>query len=133
MVYIIWDPYLAIRFSVETIPPFFSGGARFLGTRIILFVQEYPVRSQDHSAGMEKCVLRVCATTSLNILWTDNGFFRNSAVLQQALLVALEPLLVLYDEFDFSSMEKTCKAIHYAESITLLTFFDASFSCCRRS
>ena len=38
MVYIIWgSTYLAIRFSVETIPPFFSGGARFLSAGIILF------------------------------------------------------------------------------------------------
>lgn len=38
MVYIIWgSTYLAIRFSVETIPPFFSGGARFLCAGIILF------------------------------------------------------------------------------------------------
>lgn len=38
MVYIIWgSTYLAIRFTVETIPPFFSGGARFLAAGIILF------------------------------------------------------------------------------------------------
>ncbi len=38
MVYIIWgSTYLAIRFSVETIPPFFSGGARFLSAGTILF------------------------------------------------------------------------------------------------
>lgn len=38
MVYIIWgSTYLAIRFTVETIPPFFSGGARFLCAGLILF------------------------------------------------------------------------------------------------
>ena len=38
MVYIIWgSTYLGIRFTVETIPPFFSGGARFLSAGIILF------------------------------------------------------------------------------------------------
>lgn len=37
MVYLIWgSTYLAIRFSVETIPPFFSGGARFLIAGLIL-------------------------------------------------------------------------------------------------
>lgn len=37
MVYIIWgSTYLAIRFTVETIPPFFSGGARFLSAGAIL-------------------------------------------------------------------------------------------------
>jgi drug/metabolite transporter (DMT)-like permease len=42
MVYIIWgSTYLAIRFSVETIPPFFSGGARFLSAGIILFTVRY--------------------------------------------------------------------------------------------
>lgn len=37
MVYIIWgSTYLAIRFTVETIPPFFSAGARFLSAGLIL-------------------------------------------------------------------------------------------------
>lgn len=36
--YIVWgSTYLAIRFSVETIPPFFSGGIRFLTAGAILF------------------------------------------------------------------------------------------------
>lgn len=38
VIYIVWgSTYLAIRFSVETIPPFFSGGIRFLTAGIILF------------------------------------------------------------------------------------------------
>ena len=37
MVYIIWgSTYLAIRFSVETIPPLLSGGIRFLAAGAIL-------------------------------------------------------------------------------------------------
>lgn len=36
--YIIWgSTYLAIRFSVETIPPLFSGGIRFLAAGVLLF------------------------------------------------------------------------------------------------
>lgn len=39
IVYIIWgSTYLAIRFSVETIPPFFSGGMRFLAAGVILLL-----------------------------------------------------------------------------------------------
>ncbi|NLX84992.1 MAG: EamA family transporter [Synergistaceae bacterium] len=39
LVYIIWgSTYLAIRFSVETIPPFFSGGTRFLIAGLILLI-----------------------------------------------------------------------------------------------
>ncbi|MFA7652079.1 MAG: EamA family transporter, partial [Synergistaceae bacterium] len=42
MIYIIWgSTYLAIRFSVETIPPFFSGGARFLSAGIMLFAARF--------------------------------------------------------------------------------------------
>lgn len=40
VLYIVWgSTYLAIRFSVETIPPFFSGGLRFLtaGTLLVVF------------------------------------------------------------------------------------------------
>lgn len=38
VLYIVWgSTYLAIRFSVETIPPFFSGGVRFLTAGLILF------------------------------------------------------------------------------------------------
>lgn len=39
VLYIVWgSTYLAIRFSVETIPPFFSGGVRFLVAGTLLFV-----------------------------------------------------------------------------------------------
>lgn len=39
ILYIVWgSTYLAIRFSVETIPPFFSGGVRFLTAGTLLFV-----------------------------------------------------------------------------------------------
>ncbi|MEG1824887.1 MAG: EamA family transporter [Cloacibacillus sp.] len=38
LVYVIWgSTYLAIRFSVETIPPLLSGGIRFLAAGILLF------------------------------------------------------------------------------------------------
>lgn len=39
VLYIVWgSTYLAIRFSVETIPPFFSGGVRFLTAGTLLFL-----------------------------------------------------------------------------------------------
>lgn len=39
VLYIVWgSTYLAIKFSVETIPPFFSGGIRFLTAGALLFV-----------------------------------------------------------------------------------------------
>ena len=38
-IYIIWgSTYLAIRFAVETIPPFFMAGVRFLISGLILYV-----------------------------------------------------------------------------------------------
>lgn len=38
IIYIIWgSTYLGIKFTVETIPPFFSGGIRFLVAGLILF------------------------------------------------------------------------------------------------
>lgn len=38
IIYIIWgSTYLGIKFSIETIPPFFSGGVRFLIAGMILF------------------------------------------------------------------------------------------------
>ncbi len=51
--YIVWgSTYLAIRFTVETIPPFFSAGIRFLISGVILFAwqrgagQPLPTRQQ---------------------------------------------------------------------------------------
>ena len=38
-VYIVWgSTYLVIRFAVETLPPFLSGGLRFLVSGVILLI-----------------------------------------------------------------------------------------------
>ena len=40
--YIVWgSTYLAIKFAVETIPPFFHAGVRFLISGLILVIWHY--------------------------------------------------------------------------------------------
>jgi drug/metabolite transporter (DMT)-like permease len=62
--YIVWgSTYLAIRFAVETIPPFFHAGIRFLVSGIILVVwqrgagQAMPTRKQWVSLAIIGCLL----------------------------------------------------------------------------
>ncbi len=57
--YIVWgSTYLAIRFAVETIPPFFQAGLRFLIAGVILFIwrrlagDALPTRNQWKSAAI---------------------------------------------------------------------------------
>lgn len=62
--YIVWgSTYLAIRFTVETIPPFLSAGIRFLISGVILFIwqrgagQPMPTRKQWISLAIIGCLL----------------------------------------------------------------------------
>lgn len=65
-VYIIWgSTYLGIRFAVETIPPFFHAGVRFLVSGALLFTwrrmagDSAPTRNQWKSAGIVGLLLLV--------------------------------------------------------------------------
>ncbi len=62
--YIVWgSTYLAIKFAVETIPPFLQAGVRFFVSGLILLVwqraigQPMPTRSQWRSAAIIGCLL----------------------------------------------------------------------------
>jgi drug/metabolite transporter (DMT)-like permease len=53
LVYLIWgSTYLAIRFAIQTIPPFFMAGTRFLSSGLLLYgflrFQGVPKPSADH-------------------------------------------------------------------------------------
>ncbi len=93
MVYIIWgSTYLGIRFTVETIPPFFSGGARFLSAGIILC----PLRSglsgyRTPGPGWKNawCASLLPFVVSYGLITSAETVVPSSIA---ALLVALEPL-----------------------------------------
>ena len=65
-VYLIWgSTYLAIRYVVETIPPFMAGGARFISAGIVLYIwrlskgDSVPTRKQWRDAGIIGLLLLV--------------------------------------------------------------------------
>ena len=65
-VYLIWgSTYLAIRYVVETIPPFMAGGVRFIGAGIVLYIwriskgDAVPTRRQWRDAGIVGLLLLV--------------------------------------------------------------------------
>ena len=65
-VYLIWgSTYLAIRYVVETIPPFMAGGARFISSGIVLYIwrlskgDSAPTRRQWRDAGIIGLLLLV--------------------------------------------------------------------------
>jgi len=93
MVYIIWgSTYLGIRFSVETIPPFFSGGARFLCAGTILFVLRSVMSGYRTAAEGWKNAFYASLlpfVVSYGLITTAETVVPSSIA---ALLVALEPL-----------------------------------------
>jgi drug/metabolite transporter (DMT)-like permease len=99
VIYIIWgSTYLAIRFAVQTIPPFWMAGARFLLAGSILYAlmrwrgTPPPLRRQWFSAAGVGTLLLVCGNGSLS--WAEQ---RVSSALA-AILLAMIPLwMVLLD------------------------------------
>ncbi len=93
MVYIIWgSTYLAIRFSVETIPPLLSGGIRFLAAgAILLCVRLFQRRELPTARGWRLAFRAALLPFALTYgLITTAELVVPSSV--AALLVAIEPL-----------------------------------------
>jgi drug/metabolite transporter (DMT)-like permease len=94
-VYLIWgSTYLAIRYSIETIPPFLMAGARFITSGIILYLLgrakgAVPLgRSGWRSAAIIGFLLLVCGNGAVVVAeqWVPSGL--------TALLVAMTPMWV---------------------------------------
>src|SRR5512136_2357469 len=69
-VYIVWgSTYLAIRFTIETIPPFISAGIRFLISGLIL----YGWRRLSKDPSPKKVEWRAAAIIGLLLLLGGNG------------------------------------------------------------
>ncbi len=70
-VYIVWgSTYLAIRFAIETIPPFLSAGLRFLVSGAILYIW----RRLSGDPAPSKAEWRSASIIGLLLLLTGNGF-----------------------------------------------------------
>jgi drug/metabolite transporter (DMT)-like permease len=92
-VYLLWgSTYLGIRFSIETLPPFFTQGVRFLLAGIVLYVwarargARAPSRREWVGATITGALLFVCGTGG--VVWAER--FLPSGV--AALVVATEPM-----------------------------------------
>ncbi len=91
--YFIWgSTYLAIRFTVETIPPLFSGGARFLAAGAILLTIRLVRTKNFPSCRGWLLALRASLlpfVISYGLITTSELFLPSSIA---ALIIALEPL-----------------------------------------
>ncbi len=92
-VYIVWgSTYLAIRYAVETIPPFFMVGARFLVSGAVLYAwsrwrgEPRPTRSQWRDGFITGVLLLCCGNGA--VAWAEQRVPSGLA----ALLVAVVPL-----------------------------------------
>lgn len=98
-VYIVWgSTYLAIRYAVETIPPFLMGGGRFLVSGAVLYAwtrmrgASRPTRA-DWRDGTIAGILMLCAGNGA-VAWAELRLPSGLA----ALIVAVVPLwMVLFD------------------------------------
>lgn len=97
--YIVWgSTYLAIRYAVETIPPFIMGGARFLlaGAMLYLWARrrggDAPTRAQWRAAAIVGVLLLVGGNGA--VIWAEQQVPSGMV----ALIVAIVPLwMVLLD------------------------------------
>ncbi len=92
-VYVLWgSTYLGIRFSIETLPPFFTQGVRFLLAGALLYGwarargAASPTRREWGGAAITGALLFVCGTGG--VVWAER--FLPSGV--AALVVATEPM-----------------------------------------
>ncbi|MEP6492589.1 MAG: EamA family transporter [bacterium] len=98
-VYVVWgSTYLAIRYAVETIPPFFMVGSRFLVSGIALYAWSRargvprPTRAQWRDAAIAGVLMLCCGNGA--VAWAEQRVPSGLA----ALLVAVVPLwMVLID------------------------------------
>lgn len=97
--YIVWgSTYLAIRFAVETIPPFFHAGIRFLVSGLILVIwrrmagDPAPTRRQWISTAIVGCALLLGGNGL--VAWAEQRVPSGIA----ALMVSMSPMwLVLFE------------------------------------
>jgi drug/metabolite transporter (DMT)-like permease len=99
-VYIVWgSTYLAIRYAVETIPPFLMVGTRFLVSGVILYAwsrwrgAEKPTRAQWRDAFVTGVLLLCCGNGA--VAWAEQRVPSGLA----ALLVAIVPLWMVVVEW----------------------------------
>jgi drug/metabolite transporter (DMT)-like permease len=92
-VYLIWgSTYLAIRYAVETIPPFLMGGTRFLIAGLILYAWSRkrgaaaPTRAQWRAAAITGILLLVGGNGA--VIWSEQHVASGLV----ALIVAIVPL-----------------------------------------
>lgn len=95
-VYVIWgSTYLAIRYAVETIPPFLMGGTRFLIAGLILFAwarlrgSPAPTRAQWWAALITGVLLLVGGNGA--VIWSEQHVASGLV----ALIVAIVPLWIV--------------------------------------
>src|SRR5512135_3123702 len=98
-IYIVWgSTYLAIRFAVETIPPFLMAGTRFLVSGLILYVWRRAAGDQPPTARQWRAAIIVGLLLLLGgngvVSWAEQHVASGVA----ALMVATIPLwMVLID------------------------------------
>ncbi|MGI6252748.1 MAG: EamA family transporter [Aminivibrio sp.] len=103
--YIIWgSTYLAIRFAVETIPPFFSGSMRFFLAGGILLAWCYARGEERPTADGFRAAFKVAAIMLLGgyggVVWAQQTVPSSVA----ALIISIEPLwFVIFDWLFFKS------------------------------
>jgi len=107
--YIVWgSTYLAIRFTVETIPPFISGALRFLLAGGMLVAWCMAKSSERPTPGGFVAAFKVAAIMLLGgyggVVWSEQTVSSSLA----ALVIAIEPLrIVLLDWLFFKSRRPT--------------------------
>ncbi|MEY4640834.1 MAG: putative inner rane transporter YedA, partial [Pseudomonadota bacterium] len=99
LIYFIWgSTYLAIRFAIDTIPPFLMAGTRFLTAGVLMYAflrlrgAAHPEPKQWLQLGVVGVLLFLCGNGF--VVWAEQYITSGLA----ALLVALLPLwLLLFD------------------------------------
>jgi drug/metabolite transporter (DMT)-like permease len=95
-IYVIWgSTYLGIRFTIETLPPFFTNGVRFFVAGLVMWVwarvrgATRPTASQWRAGAVTGFLLFLCGTGA--VVWAEGGK-RAIPSGVAALVVATEPL-----------------------------------------
>ena len=112
-VYLIWgSTYLAIRYAIETLPPFLMAGTRFLSAGVILFtwalISGESIRaslSQWPKAFMLGALLLLCGNGG--VTWAEKYIASGLA----ALLIASEPLWVVMLNWAISRRRPSVKVL----------------------
>ena len=91
-VYVLWgSTYLGIRFSIETLPPFFTQGVRFMTAGFVMYLwarasgAAAPIRREWEGSAVTGILLFVCGTGG--VVWAERLIPSGVA----ALVVATEP------------------------------------------